>query len=128
VVRWVADPRTPAVFEDWFIPLFVRELAPPRVTYNYNGHALLLLDDCTGHQVILFTQACEEHTVRVYFFPPCNSNQFKKAGQKFIRSHETVLEVRQSFGYRQYLDEPYYSRGGLVSRCPASWSILCTQS
>jgi hypothetical protein len=54
---------TVQLFDDWFSSIFLPELAARRAAYNYEGPAILLLDNCTARQSPLFTQLCEEHAV-----------------------------------------------------------------
>jgi hypothetical protein len=67
------------LFDDWFSSIFLPELAARRVADNYDGSAILLLDNCTAHQSLLFTQLCDEHAVRACFFPPHSSNRSTSA-------------------------------------------------
>jgi hypothetical protein len=46
---------TTQLFDDWFSSVFLPELAARRATYNYDGPAILLLNNCTAHQSLLFT-------------------------------------------------------------------------
>jgi hypothetical protein len=65
------------IFDSWFEETFLPELRTRREAFQYQGPAVLMLDNCSSHATERFLQACNRERVIPYYFPPHSSNQLQ---------------------------------------------------
>jgi hypothetical protein len=64
-----------SIFEDWFCDTFCVDLSRRREQQNYWGPSYLLLDNCSAHHGIRFSNLCNQHNIVPIFLPAHASNQ-----------------------------------------------------
>jgi hypothetical protein len=65
------------LFDDWLETIFIPELVERRARFTYNGPAVLLLDNCSAHIGVRFSELCQENHVIPCYFPPHSSHQLQ---------------------------------------------------
>jgi hypothetical protein len=52
-----------ALFERWFVNIFLKEIAERRPESHYDGPAMLIIDGCTAHDGDFFLDLCMEQNI-----------------------------------------------------------------
>jgi hypothetical protein len=65
------------IFDSWVQETFLPELRRRREVFDYEGPALLLMDNCTAHQSPEFREICAAERMIPFYFPPHSSNQLQ---------------------------------------------------
>jgi hypothetical protein len=62
------------IFEDWIQDLLLPEIQNRRDRYNYQGQAVLILDNCSAHKSLLLERLFEEKKILCLWLPPHSSH------------------------------------------------------
>jgi hypothetical protein len=66
-----------AIFLSWLSDVFLPEVARRREALDYEGHAVLIMDNCSAHTGLDVEEVCEAHGVIICPLPPHSSNQIQ---------------------------------------------------
>jgi hypothetical protein len=65
------------IFHDWCKDTLIPEVKARRIKYNYDGEAILLLDNCSPHRDQEAQDMCRDNKITFLFLPPHSSHQLQ---------------------------------------------------
>jgi hypothetical protein len=65
------------IFHDWCKDILIPEVNSRRIKYNYEGDAILLLDNCSPHRDQEAMDMCRNNNIKFLFLPPHSSHQLQ---------------------------------------------------
>lgn len=65
------------IFKKWLIECYIKDVEAKRITHNYYGPAILILDGCSCHGTTEFVDILEEKNIFLRFIPSHSSDQIQ---------------------------------------------------